>query len=61
MTVCEAGSVCSFQIELEDAVTELQVWNSYQKEPGVENVTFVSSSLRLAGLIALLFTVLTCV
>ncbi|CEG49963.1 Concanavalin A-like lectin/glucanase, subgroup [Plasmopara halstedii] len=40
-TACdEASSVCSFQIELEDSITELQVWNSYLETPSFENVTF---------------------
>ncbi|ETI53612.1 hypothetical protein F443_03476 [Phytophthora nicotianae P1569] len=40
-TACDkASSVCSFQIELEDAVIQLQVWNSYLQTPGFENVTF---------------------
>lgn len=43
-TVCdEVHDVCSFQIELEDSVLQLQVWNSYLQTPGFENVTFVSS------------------
>ncbi|KUF84567.1 hypothetical protein AM588_10000722 [Phytophthora nicotianae] len=37
-TACDkASSVCSFQIELEDAVIQLQVWNSYLQTPGFEN------------------------
>ncbi|GMF09091.1 unnamed protein product [Phytophthora lilii] len=41
-TACDADSgICSFQIELEDSVVQLQVWNSYLKTPGFENVTFV--------------------
>ncbi|KAI9991544.1 hypothetical protein PInf_019245 [Phytophthora infestans] len=40
-TVCdEVHDVCSFQIELEDSVLQLQVWNSYLQTPGFENVTF---------------------
>ncbi|KAG2882951.1 hypothetical protein PC117_g26132 [Phytophthora cactorum] len=40
-TACdEAIDVCSFQIELEDSVIQLQVWNSYLQTPGFENVTF---------------------
>ncbi|KAE9315807.1 hypothetical protein PF008_g19163 [Phytophthora fragariae] len=40
-TACEeASGVCSFQIEVEDSVTQLQVWNSFQQTPGFENVTF---------------------
>ena len=42
-TICdEISGVCSFQIELEESVTQLQVWNSYLSTPGFENVTFVS-------------------
>ncbi|CAI5746125.1 unnamed protein product [Peronospora destructor] len=29
-----------FQIELEESVIQLQVWNSYLSTPGFENVTF---------------------
>uniref|UniRef100_H3GZ89 GH16 domain-containing protein n=1 Tax=Phytophthora ramorum TaxID=164328 RepID=H3GZ89_PHYRM len=39
-TACDADGVCSFQIEVEDSVMQLQVWNSYMKKPGFENVTF---------------------
>ncbi|CAI5727856.1 unnamed protein product [Peronospora farinosa] len=40
-TLCdEISGVCSFQIELEDAVIQLQVWNNYLSTPGFENVTF---------------------
>ncbi|KAE8880014.1 hypothetical protein PF003_g35847 [Phytophthora fragariae] len=50
-TACEeASGVCSFQIEVEDSVTQLQVWNSFQQTPGFENVTFVSASLSLLRL-----------
>ncbi|KAL3666318.1 hypothetical protein V7S43_008570 [Phytophthora oleae] len=40
-TACDEDTgVCSFQIELDDFVTKLQVWNSYLKTPGFQNVTF---------------------
>ncbi|KAG7397278.1 hypothetical protein PHYBOEH_000972 [Phytophthora boehmeriae] len=40
-TVCDADTgVCSFQIELDDSVVQLQVWNSFMKTPGFQNVTF---------------------
>ena len=41
-TACdESTDVCSFQIELEESVVQLQVWNSFLSTPGFENVTFV--------------------
>ncbi|KAI9909052.1 hypothetical protein PsorP6_014493 [Peronosclerospora sorghi] len=39
----ETSGVCSFQIELEDYVVQLQVWNEFLSTPGFENVTFVSA------------------
>ncbi|RLN91621.1 hypothetical protein BBJ28_00026454, partial [Nothophytophthora sp. Chile5] len=40
-TVCDGDSgVCSFQIELEDAVIHRRVWNGYLETPGFQNVTF---------------------
>ncbi|TDH72608.1 hypothetical protein CCR75_001017 [Bremia lactucae] len=40
-TACdELTGVCSFQIELEDSITQLQVWNSFLQTPGLQNVTF---------------------
>ncbi|KAG6603102.1 putative beta-glucan synthesis-associated protein [Phytophthora cinnamomi] len=40
-TACDDTSgVCSFQIEVEDSVTQRQVWNGFLQTPGFENVTF---------------------
>ncbi|CAH0521694.1 unnamed protein product [Peronospora belbahrii] len=40
-TLCdETNGVCSFQIELEDSIIQLQVWNSFLSTPGLEDVTF---------------------
>ncbi|GMF22778.1 unnamed protein product [Phytophthora fragariaefolia] len=40
-TSCEESSgICSFQIEVDDHVSQLQVWNSFLQTPGFENVTF---------------------
>ncbi|OWZ03375.1 Beta-glucan synthesis-associated protein [Phytophthora megakarya] len=39
-TACDANDICSFQIEMEDSVTQIPVWNSFLATPGFENVTF---------------------
>uniref|UniRef100_A0AAV1UC11 Beta-glucan synthesis-associated protein n=1 Tax=Peronospora matthiolae TaxID=2874970 RepID=A0AAV1UC11_9STRA len=40
-TACdESHGVCSFQIELEESVIQLRVWNGFLSTPGFQNVTF---------------------